>query len=263
MEIVPHHFPGDTIRLAVSLIFKAIPRRLRFRAMVQFSRLMRPVVARTYAFSTREKLGTDRVQETTLELIMTELTRRGVEFDPLVEIDGLEYYPRPGDDHPRLLIGAHMMLNSLIARHLYDHGMIIGAITAETAMRYPGTKVPVDAITPADARLFEVRRRLRNGGIVSALIDREIPERRTLEFETSNGKLVVSTALLQVGLRMNAHIVFFGTRMRDDDSIVMTLRPAEETTVEALAAEFAAFIDELITSAPSLPSSARRTASSR
>jgi len=236
------------LRSFVCLLFRFVPRPWRFRAAVRFSRLVRPLIARTPAWPARRELRTDRLEETSLDLILTVLTRYGVEYDPIIEIDGIEYMPRPGDEHPCLLACAHMMLNSLIARHLYDTNVPFGAMTAEKGMRYPGTRVPVDAITPTDARLLEARRHLaRQSGVVSAMIDRDVPERRTLEFETVNGKLIVSTALLQLALRMNARIIFFGTRMRDDNTIVMTVRPAEETSVEGLAAEFARFIDQVLT----------------
>jgi len=197
------------------------------------------------AWAARRELRTDNLGETSLELILTELTRRGVEYDPVIEFDGEEHLPRPGDERPCLLACAHMMLNSLIARHLYDTHVPFAGMTAEKGMRYPGTRVRVDAITPTESPLIKARQRLSRGGHVSSMIDRDVAERRTLGFETVNGPLFVSTALLQIAVRMDARVIFFGTRLRGD-RVVMTLREAEETSVEGQAAEFARFVDQLL-----------------
>jgi hypothetical protein len=224
-----------------------LPKRRRFRAAVVFSRFLRPLIARTAAFEARLELKTDRLEETSLDLILTELTRRGVTFDPLIEIDGIEHDPQPSDG-PLLIAGAHMMLNTLCARHLYDRGVAFGGITSEPGMCHRGTTVPSDVIlVPSSDLLLNVRRRLLRGGIVSGLLDREIAERRTTEFETVQGKLIVSQALLQVALRVGAGIVFFGSRMRDDDTVLVTLRRAESTTLDGVTAELARFVNQVMT----------------
>lgn len=240
-------FP-DAVRFAGSLAFRLLPRSWRFRAAVRFSRLVRPIVARTNAYANRRRLMTDSLGETSLDLILTELTRRGLEFDPVIEIDGIEHSLERADG-PCLVAGAHTMLNTLYSRYLYDNNVAHGAITAQD-MCYRGTRVPVDAIVPSPAFFFEVRRRLRQGVSVCGLLDRDAPGRRMSEFETVGGKLVLSHALLQLALRMNVRIIFFGTRMRDDDRIVTTLRPAEATTVEGVAAELAQFVDQLVAPTP-------------
>ena len=259
---VSQRFPNG-VRILVSLAFRLLPKSWRFRAAVRFSRLVRPIVARTNAYLNRCQLMTDSLGETSLDLILTELTRRGVEFDPVIEIDGIEHSPRPGDERPCLVAGAHTMLNTLYSRYLFDMKIAHGAITADE-MCFRGTLVPVDAIIPSPAFFFEVRRRLRQGVSVCGLLDRDIPGRRTSEFETTTGKLILSHALLQLALRMNARIIFFGTRMHDDDRIVTTLRPAEASTVEGVAAEMAQFVDQLVVPAPGTfrprRSSDRRTA---
>jgi hypothetical protein len=241
-------FPNG-VRIVASLAFRLLPRSWRFGAAVRFSRLVRPVVARTNAYAARSRLMTDGLAETALDLILTELTRRGVAFDPVIEIDGIEHSPQPGDERPCLVAGAHTMLNTLYSRYLFDMAIPHGAITAEE-MCYRGTRVPVDAIVPSRAFFFEVRRRLKDGVSVCGLLDRDIPERRTSEFETVNGTLIVSKALFQLALRMNVRIVFFGTRMGDDDRVVTTLRPAESSTVDGVAAEMARFVEQLVTPTP-------------
>jgi len=207
---------------------------------------MRPLIARTAAFEARLELKTDRIEETSLDLILTELTRRGVTFDPLIEIDGIEHDPQPGDG-PLLIAGAHMMLNTLYARHLYDRGVPFGGITSEPGMCHRGTTVPSDVILPSRDLLMNVRRRLLRRGIVSGLLDRDIAERRTTEFETVQGTLIVSQALLQVALHVGARIVFFGSRMRDDDTVLITLRRAETTTLDGVTAELARFVNQVMT----------------
>jgi hypothetical protein len=249
MEAMRFPSPSGGLRALVCLAFRLLPTRHRFRAAVVFSHLMRPLITRTAAFEARLELQTDRIEETSLDLILTELTRRGVTFDPLIEIDGVEHDPRPGDG-PCLIAGAHMMLNTLYARHLFDRGVPFGGITAEPDMCYRGTRVISDVIlVPSRDLLLNVRRRLLQGGVVCGLLDRDIAERRTTEFETVNGKLIVSQALLQVALRVGARIVFFGSRMRDDHTVVISLRRAEASTLDGVTAELVCFVDQVMSGA--------------
>ena|GEM_PF-3542454 len=244
---VPRRSVNGVIRALVSLAFRMLPRAWRFRAAVVFARAVRPLVARTRAYAVRCELKTDGLPETTLDLILGELTRQGVIYDPVVEVVGLELLPRSAEDGPCIVLGAHMMLSTLFVRRLVDEGIEAATITAETDMRIPGTREPAKVIlAPSRGLLFDVRRCLRDGVVVCGMVDRELLERRTSPVETANGQLLVSTALFRVALRTGARIVFIGSRMRDDDTVVITLQRAEETTPHGLAAELAGFVDQLL-----------------
>lgn len=264
---VPRRSVNGSIRALVALAFRMLPRAWRFGAAVRFARAVRPIVARTRAYAVRCELKTDGLPETSLDLILGELTRQGVIYDPVVEVVGLEQLPRGADREPCIVVGAHMMLSTLFVRKLVDEGIDAATITAETGMRVPGTRTPARVIlAPSRELLFNVRRCLRDGVIVCGMVDRELLERRTSRFDTTNGQLLVSTALFRVALRKRARIIFIGSRLRDDDTVVITLHRTEATTPQGLAAELASFVDQLLTATPRTsrpPRSSDRTTATR
>jgi hypothetical protein len=107
-------------------------------------------------------------------------------------------------------------------------------------------------VAPSPMLLFNARRALCDGVPVAALVDRKLSEidRRTSQVETSTGTMVISTALVRLAARQNARIVFFGSRMLEDNAIVMTFRPAIASTPEGVATEMAAFVDQLLSATP-------------
>lgn len=134
-------------------------------------------------------------------------------------------------------------------------------------MRIAGTRKAAKVIiAPSRSLLFNVRRCLRDRVIVCGMVDRELLERRTSRFDTTNGQLLVSTAVFRVALRKRARIIFIGSRLRDDDTVVITLHRTTETTPRGLAAELASFVDQLLPATPRTsrpPGSSDRTTATR
>lgn len=216
---------------------------------MRFSRLVRPLIRRTGAYAARNELRTDGLPETSLALILEELTRRGVLFDPIMEVDGLECLPRPGEAEPCVILGPHMMLSPLITRALDDAGVEWAGIIWGSSLRLPGTRKQMRIMNSTSPMLFfNVRRCLRDRVAVLALVDRNLGEidRRTAQVETKHGTMVISTALFRLAHRQNAHILLFGSRMRSDDTVVIRVRRANAPTPEGVAEEMATFVEQLL-----------------
>jgi lauroyl/myristoyl acyltransferase len=233
---------------AVALLFRAIPERLRFSAATAVARCLAPAIRRTRAFEERTKLNTDDLRETSLELLLMMLTRHGTTFTPRLRVQAEEHLPQPGTG-PILVVSPHTMLSMLFLRYLEDRGFEPFVVAAYPGLRTPGTRLPARVLDPSSGLLLKVRRLLRDGATVTAMIDRDRPERRNAEYEISAGRLFVSDALLQLALQHDAHVVFLATRLDERSRIVFNLaapsRPAAD--VRGLAAEFAGFVDRTLT----------------
>jgi lauroyl/myristoyl acyltransferase len=229
---------------ALAYAFRVLPERLRFRAATLVARWLEPAIAITPAFAARAKLRTDDLREISLDMLLMMLTRHGTTFRPALRIDGPEHLPPPGAG-PVLVVSPHTMLSVLFLRHLEDAGYEPFVIAAYPGMRIPGTRNRARVLGPSPALLLKVRGILAEGGMVTAMIDRDRPERRNSSVETMGGPVFVSDALLQLAVRCAARIVFLATKMDDASCVVVRLSaPSGDTDhVAAIVAQFADFVD--------------------
>jgi hypothetical protein len=240
--------PSPVLRASgavLALAFRLLPRTKRFRAARNVARCLEPLIARTAAYEERSRLGTDDLRETSLELVLMMLTRHGATFDPIMRIDGDVPLRRSGNC-PTLIVAQHTMLSVLFLRHLEDAGHAPFVIAADPHLRIPGTMRPARVLCPSPALLFRVRRLLSDGRTIAAMIDRHAPERRGSRFETARGPLFLSDALLRLGLRTRAHIVFLATAIDDQARVVCRLSAPsiQSDNVEDVLADFVRFTDE-------------------
>jgi hypothetical protein len=233
---------------AVALAFRIVPERHRFGIALLAARCLEPLIRRTSAYAERSKLHTDDLREISLDLLLLMLTRHGTTFTPRLQVQPLEYLPPPGAG-PILVVSPHTMLSMLFLRYLEDRGYEPFVIAAYPGLRTPGTRLPARVLDPSAALLLKVRRLLRDGATVTAMIDRDRPERRNAEYQISAGRLFVSDALLQLALQHDAHVVFLATRLDERSCIVFNLGSPSRLAadVRGLAAEFAGFVDHTLT----------------
>lgn len=229
---------------AIAFLFRSIPKRLRFGAAIPVARCLQPLIARTAAYTERRRLRTDDLLETSLELLLMMLTRHGTTFDLTMRVDGVEHLPEPRTGGT-LVIAQHTMLSVLFLRYLEDSGHTPFVITVDRSLRVPGTRMPARVLWPSPDLLLKVRRVLNEGGTVAAMIDRDAPERRGSRFETARGPVFLSDALLKVGLRTGARIVFLKTTVDDTHRVVSRLaRPSMASEgAEDVLVEFVRFAD--------------------
>jgi hypothetical protein len=226
---------------AVALAFRALPKRSRFRWVVRVARCIEPVIVRTWAYEQRRELPFDGLRETSLDLVLTTLTRHGTTFNPTLRVEGLEHLPQPGV--ATFLAGAHAMLSTTFLRYLDDIGHDSLIISADPAMRICGTKKRVNTLLPSTRLFFDVRKHLEEGGLIGAMIDRTNPERRNRLFANSRRPLRLSNALLRLALRCGARIVFIAARPGNNSEIVIELdEPSTPVTAEGALVDFADFV---------------------
>ena len=228
---------------ALALLFRVIPERHRFKAAIRVASAIEPLIARTRGYQHRARLQTDSLRETSFELLLVILTRNGTTFPTPIRVEGAEHLPSPGGG-ATLIAGPHTMLSTLFIRFLEDRALEPLIISAnEFAM--PGTRTPVRVLLPSPRLLLQVRRALRQGRTIAAMIDRGAPERRNRAIPRANGPLLVSYPLLRLAVANGARVIFISTTLDSRSQVVVRLsvpRP-ESADVEDLLQEFAAFVE--------------------
>jgi lauroyl/myristoyl acyltransferase len=233
------HLAGAAVAAAVRLV----PRRWRFNVALVLARAAQPFLRNTEACRRQLRKNIDGIAEIALYMVTNALTVHGTEFVPRLAIEGYDEFVslcRKGGGV--LLVQPHAVLTQLPFRAMHDDGLEPIGMTTIPHIRYAGTRISADALAPSRTFLVTVRNRLREGRLVSAMIDRaEHSGDRTVEFATANGPLIVSTALLRLAVRCGARVAFTEVHMegwRVAGSIVI----ATSDTVDGLTREFADFV---------------------
>jgi len=231
-------------RIASSLLaqtFRFIPSSRRFDAAMAASRALRPLIRRSRFWRDRRQLGTDGVAETSLDLLLTALTRCGVTFQPRIDVRQPGGTDWRDNGRPTLIIGPHRMLLRLVLCHLTENGHVppVG-VSVEPIEIIPGTRRSIETLTPGPDLFFRIRRYLLEGRTVCAMIDRADEERRTIRAGTAR-TMLISDAVVRLALRCDAQIVFMSAHI-DGDSVALTLDALPEANdVESVIASFAEF----------------------
>lgn len=212
---------------------RLVPRRFRFRAMLLAARVITPFLRRT---------AVDRAEDVAVHILSHVLTKNGVAFDPVVEWEGYDDLVRAyGEGKGLLLASPHAALGLLSIRQNYDHGLRPITITSHPT-RIPGTSIVHETIQPSPTFFVTAKQRLKEGRLVGAMIDRGEPtDGRTVEFETSAGRLIVSPALLELAVRCGARIAFVAARA-DRRRVIGRFAVATGETSEELMSEFVDFV---------------------
>lgn len=189
---------------------RLVPRKYRFAAAVLIARAALPLLRRTQAYRVQERIGFDGPHEIALHFILNALTRKGTQFDPVIDVKGYEEFERAyAAGRGVLVIGPHAAHTLLMIRHFYDRGLDPVVVSPDPLMRVGGTRVTVRTVQPSPTFLVKTRSRLRRGELVCAMPDRaEHHGARTVEFDTVNGRVIVAPALTQVAARCGAEVVF-------------------------------------------------------
>jgi lauroyl/myristoyl acyltransferase len=213
--------------LCFASAMRLIPRRRRFGVALLIARAAAPFVRRTQAFHEQRRGNVDGVCEIALHLVLNALTKNGVEFDPVITVngkDGLERALATGKGV--LLIAPHTALGLLMVRFFHDAGYDPIVIAADPQMRVSGTKVTAQTLQPSQTFLVAIRTKLRRGKFVCAMPDRGEPiAGRTVEFATANGRIILAPALIRVAARCRAEVVFLEAHVEERGVVANMVTP--------------------------------------
>src|SRR3954463_10145903 len=232
---------------AVSTLLRLLPRRMRFRAPIAIARIGTPLLRHTSTVRQRLSMRMETAREIVTYHFLEILTRNGVRFDPVVRTIGWEHVTNAlASGRGVLMVAPHAMLSTFILWLLADTGAEMNVVSP-AKMLVLGTGAPVRLIDPAPAFLLQVRKVLRENGVVGAMIDRDvITTRSTFEVPTDRGPVVIADALIHVAFRMKALIVFHAGYQQGDEIIVTFDVPSaeESRSVEGVTAALVAFLQK-------------------
>ncbi len=225
---------------------RLIPRRRRFGVAILMARAAAPFFRRTEAFREQRKGNVDGVCEIALHFVLNTLTKNGIEFDPVMIVDGQEEVESAlAAGRGVLLISPHTALSLLVVRFFHDAGCDPIVIAADPQMRVSGTSVTATTIQPSPTFLVAARTRLRTGKLVCAMPDRaEHTEGRTVEFDTANGRIILAPALMQLAARCGAKVVFVKVYVEERGIIADMVSPplSADSSADAITANFIEFV---------------------
>jgi lauroyl/myristoyl acyltransferase len=230
---------------AVSLILRAVPRRFRFPAAVRIAAAATPLLRLHPIVRERLKTRVETAREIVTFHLLDILTRHGVAFDPRIRTEGMEWFERAVERGAGLLLaGPHSMLSVLALRSLLSMGRGAAVVSPDTVL-IPGTAIRARVIEPSFTYLLEVRRVLRENGIVAAMIDRDVVASRTaFAVPTAQGEVVVADALIQLAVRAGAPVVFFAARLRGGEFVIVHGGVADASSAQVVTGAFVEFLQE-------------------
>jgi hypothetical protein len=172
------------------------------------------------------------------------LTQRGVEFDPQIVVRDSESHLMKG----AIMVSGHFFLNFFVLRWLHDRGYRQSTVIRESYDRQKvfGTRSEIDVIKPNAGCLREIRRRVRQGEIISICIDHCEPFEGWRKIDVPNRQIYISESIFEFAERLEIPVIFFGTQLNSNNEIeVHTLRPVSTKSAE-VAGEFGEFLKSLL-----------------
>jgi lauroyl/myristoyl acyltransferase len=210
------------------------------------ARIALPFIRMTQAYQEQHRGNVDGAYEIALHFILNTLTKNEIEFDPVITVHGYEeLLSALAHDKGVLAISPHTVLSLLMPRFFRDAGHDPVVIGADPQMRVSGTTVTAETVQPSPTFLVVTRSRLRAGRLVCAMPDRgEHSKRRTIEFVTANGRIILATALMEVAARCEAKVIFFETHIEDGGVVANLIAPPlpSACSADAITEAFIEFI---------------------
>jgi lauroyl/myristoyl acyltransferase len=187
-----------------------------------------------------------------LGAIFEAMDDRGIRFDPLIFVSGLDVvHETLREQRGVLLIGTHSNggLMRAVLRPLYDAG--VPATPIAITAQYPicGAGLAIPAIRPLPAFMLRVLTLLRDGHVVCGMLDafQQSPQ-RTLELRAGGGSIWVNDSLIRLAFACKAKIVFAAARLDRNSHLSITLRAASELqSPDDCRREFISFFEQHMT----------------
>jgi hypothetical protein len=240
--------------LSFSATARLVPRRMRFGAALHVARMLEPMIRRTDAYRRQRMTRVESAADIAASLVLHVLTRHDVPFDPVITCAGYEAFRSAfAEGNGLLVLSPHAALTLLIARYWHDDGFRPVIVSADPLMRVAGTPIVVDTVLPSPTFLLTIRTLLRSGRFVGGMPDRAVHHRKfTQEYETPNGPVIISPALMQVAVRAGSRVVFTQVHVSRGGLVATVCAPSSESA-EGITREFVDFIRAHIESQTSHP----------
>jgi lauroyl/myristoyl acyltransferase len=231
-----------------ALIMRLVPRKFRFDAALLLAWTIVPLFRRTGAYREQEIKGFHDPHEIALHLILNALTKNGTAFDPRIAVNGFDYFAQAyARGKGVLVIGHHAALTMFMVRFFYETGFNPVVITPDDHLRVAGTLVTARTVQPSATFLVKLRSSLRRGELVCGMPDRaEHHGRRTIEFATPAGQVILAPAIIQIAARCDAEVLFTEVRAHGRRLLATITAPASASRGDsvALTEDFISFVRE-------------------
>jgi hypothetical protein len=231
-----------------AMAMRLVPRQYRFEVALLLARATVPVLRHTAAYREQQIKKFHGAGEIALHLVLNALSKNETPFDPPIVVNGFEHFERAyARGKGVLVIGHHAALTLFMVRLFYDKGFDPVVITPDARLRVGGTLAIARTVQPSPTFLVRLRSRLRSGYLVCGMPDRgEHHARRTVEFATATGQVILAPAMIQVAARCGAEVLFTAVHLEDRRLVatITTPLPSSIGTVSALIEDFITFVRE-------------------
>lgn len=178
-----------------------------------------------------------------LHLALMSLNAAGVAVPARLHMEGVDAL-RSAVDEGRgvLLVAPHTPLARFAVRRLHDSGFPITVVTSQPLQRAAGSPSAIPTIPLSPTFLLGVREILLRGGLVFAMIDRQVPvPGLTTAIDLGTARLHVADTLLRLAVRCGSRIAFAAARAQER-GIHCTIVPARAGDAREVTAEFVSFV---------------------
>jgi lauroyl/myristoyl acyltransferase len=205
---------AGVLRLAAWLVsgcLQLLPRRARFATLLQMARVLWPVARRANLGRWHRTRLTSSTADTAVFAGCELLDRRRISYDPQIDVvgeDALAAALQMG--RGVVLLTVHGLLSNLLIRfYEADRGLspTMVAVSDQTSF-VSGTGRRPDVLVPSPTFLLRLRTRLRQGGVVFAMVDRAAEDPRALHFMTRHGPVTITDSMLRLAVRLHAPVLF-------------------------------------------------------
>ncbi|SOD01775.1 hypothetical protein SAMN05216486_10155 [bacterium JGI 053] len=235
---------------AFGLGMRLVPARHRFSLAARMAGSMAVPMRGTRLFSGLRALRLNSERDLSLHLLLRCMTASGTAFDVPLRLEGEEILEAAlSSGRGTVIVAPHALLSRLLLRHLYDRGHWPTIIGGMNGIPLAGTRVVMPTVHPASNVLLLARTRLRQGGIVCAMVDRlgsKGTGKNMVTFPSPVGDVHLSDSIFRLAVRCNAQVIFTLARAEPGGTRqwISAPRSGSAGSPEAIAADFVAFLRE-------------------
>jgi hypothetical protein len=230
-----------------AISMRIVAQRNRFDAALRLTRAAVPLLRRTRAYREQEIKRFHNPREIALHLLLNALSKNGTPFNPTIEVNGFHHVAQAyARGKGVLVIGHHAALTVLMVRLFSDKELDPIVITPDDELRVPGTLLGARTIQPSAMFLVKLRSHLRGGELVCGMPDRaDHHARRTVEFVTAAGQMILAPAMIQVAARCGSEVLFTEVHIEGGRLVATIVAPSpSSTSAEAITDDFVSFVRE-------------------
>jgi lauroyl/myristoyl acyltransferase len=232
-------------------LLRLVPHRKRFAVATRVSALLKPLLQRTRQYRLQDAAyKVDTGAEIALYFVLYAMMKHRVTFDSQIEVRNYAAVRKAlARGQGLLLVAPHTMLLHLLFRRLHEDGLSPVGLSSDPDTVIIGTAIAARILQPSPTFLLRVRTVLRKGGLVCGMPDRaEHYEKRTVQFDVTEGRIIFAPGLLEIAARVEAAVIFSEVHIEGGRAVATLVEPSSCTPAD-LTREFMEFIRERIESA--------------